>query len=262
MTKRILCVSDIHSGSSLAVMPDEVWIEKKDALKSHYLQSNKTQKILYKAWCDMVDEAGQVDACFVLGDGIDGPNVKSRGFELWTSNLHQQVTTACDLLSMIHTNRYCGVQGSLYHVGENTSSDLAIIDILHGTFGTDLAVKDIGDCRFHLNHEIGYSSSPISKATAPQSELIGSLLSVKYFGEFDLLLRGHRHEYYNYNNAYGHIIGVPGWKVRDAYMAKKGLRGFGTQIGWVLLEIDGKEITERHHVFLPTKEHLIKEVSL
>ncbi len=255
--KRILIVSDLHVGSNVAIMPDEVWIEKNDQPRANVITANEVQKALYQAWQEMVDRVGRVSACFVLGDSCDGSNIKSRGFELWTSNIHQQCKTAADLLSMVKTNKYYGVQGSYYHVGENTSSDLAIIDMLHGTFGTDLVVNIAGK-RIHLCHEIGVSTSPVSKATALQSEIVSAELN-QYYGKFDLLLRGHRHEYREVRDHRGHIAICPAWKVRDAYAAKKGLK-LSPHIGYLVLNIQGSDMWLEPHLVPVKAEHLFKEV--
>lgn len=255
---KVLVVSDVHVGSTYAVMPDEVYVEERDKQRSNRVESNPLQKQLYRAWQQMCD-IGKVDACLVLGDCCDGANLKSRGFELWTTNLHQQVKTCADLLSMVKTSKYYGVQGSYYHVGENSSTDLAVIDLLNGTFGTDLVVQLNGK-RVHMSHEVAYSSSPVSKATAPQKELMNAIIADKYFGEFDLLIRGHRHEYINLETVFGHIICAPGWKLRDSYSAKKGLTHI-PQIGYVLLDTQGS-ITVDRKVWVPEKENMFREIEV
>lgn len=252
--KRILVVSDMHVGSTVAVMPDEV-----NPDKGGRIEANPLQRVLYEKWQEMVDR-GRFDACFVLGDAVDGPNIKSRGFELWTSNLRQQVTTAADLLGMVRTRRYYGVQGSFYHVSENTSADLAVIDCLRGTFGSDLVIVS-EECRMHICHEIGYSGSPVSKATAPSTELAFSAIHDPHMGTFDLLLRGHRHDYYDLRTVLGHIVGCPGWKVRDAFAAKKGLKML-SNLGYLVLEIRGADVTVDPTVWVPARGHQFTEVSL
>ena len=83
----------------------------------------------------MVDDVGKVDAVINLGDTCDGTNRKSSGTGLWTTDINLQMEVAKDLLSMVKTNKYVGVQGSYYHVGDNLSSDRSIINGLGGTFG-------------------------------------------------------------------------------------------------------------------------------
>ena len=257
--KKILVLADIHSGSTVSVMPDEVHVEHKDANKANVIQSNPLQKILWEKWKEMVSEVGRVDACYLLGDLIDGPNIKSRGFELWTSNMHQQVETAHEMLSMVRTSKYFGCQGSMYHVGENTSSDLAVLDALRGTFGTDLVVQVNGH-RIHLNHEVAYSGSPMTRATAPYGEIVGAVRYDKWFGDFSLLLRGHLHRFMHIHDTDGRIVLCPGWKVRDAYQAKKGLRGGPSHIGYLVLHVDKENIFVEPHVWVPAREHIFREV--
>jgi hypothetical protein len=248
--KKILVVSDLHVGSNVAIMPEEVVIEPSDSEKAQKITANSTQKLLFKKWQEMIDHVGRVDGCFVMGDSCDGTNQKSRGFELWTTNMHQQVNTAADLLAMIKTNKYYGVQGSYYHVGENTSSDLAVIETLnskvHG-FGTDLKVE-LDNKIYHLAHDASFSSSPVSKATALQRELVSSKLYENQYGHIDMIVRGHRHEYIEVKNEFGHMVVAPCWKLRDAFAAKKGL-SMSPMLGYVLLKQDGNDITTEPHTF-------------
>lgn len=265
MSKRILIISDLHVGSNVAIMPDEVYIEPSDRQREQRIESNPLQKAIYKEWLDMLDTVGKVDACFDLGDNIDGSNYKSRGFELWTSNMHQQVTTAADLLGMIRTNKYYGVQGSYYHVGENVSSDLAVISSLDHCkqeFGTDLAVT-VEDTRIHLSHEIGYTRSQASKYTALKNELDAALRQHPKIGKFGLLCRGHRHEIEDLidheNNT--RMIVCPCWKGRDAFAGKKGLAMVPT-LGYILLTVKGSSIELIANTFSLNASQLVKEVTL
>jgi predicted phosphodiesterase len=258
-------ISDLHVGSNVAIMPDEVYIEPSDKQREQRIESNPLQKVIYKEWLDMLDTVGKVDACFDLGDNIDGSNYKSRGFELWTSNMHQQVTTAADLLGMIRTNKYYGVQGSYYHVGENVSSDLAVISSLDHCkkeFGTDLAVTVEG-VRIHLAHEIGFTNSPVSKYTAANKEIDAANRNIAKLGNFQMLCRGHIHDIRDLIDHENNIrlVVCPCQKGRDAYAAKKGL-GLVATLGYILLTIKGSDIFVDAHTFELQPEHNIKEVVL
>lgn len=259
--QRILLLSDMHIGSIVSVMPEEVWIEERNENRSNVVKANRIQRELYKRWEKMGDVA-RFDKCLVLGDSVDGPNVHSVGFELWTTNLHQQVSTADDLLSMVKVRgkEYYGVQGSFYHVRENTSSDLAVMDGVGGTFDTDLVVEVEG-VRIHLNHFISWSGSATSKATAPQGELVAAAMNDKYMGEFDLLVRGHRHEFLDLRNRFGHIICLPAWKARDAFQTKNGLKSTVNDTGFSVLEIRGNDIDVEHYVWTPTEEYIFRTIS-
>jgi predicted phosphodiesterase len=263
--KKVLVVSDLHVGSIFSIMPDEVNIEQKDNPRSNRVESNALQKILFKEWKRMIADVGRVDACFMLGDACDGSNQKSRGFELWTTNIHQQVSTAADLLAMVNTNRFYGVQGSFYHVGENTSSDLAVMEELrkHCTceFGSDLVVSIEGK-RIHLCHELPYSSSPISKATSSQREITNAIMNERIYGTFDLIMRGHTHEFRMLKDNNGFVVNCPGWELRNAYKAKKGLGGV-PQVGYVLLTLEeDKPIIVQDFLKSTVREHYFKEVKV
>ena len=58
MTKRILVVSDLHVGSSVSVMPDEVNVEPSDEQRSQRITSNPLQKRVFKEWEVMIDTVG------------------------------------------------------------------------------------------------------------------------------------------------------------------------------------------------------------
>ncbi len=156
---------------------------------------------------------------------------------------------------------YFGVDGSRYHVDSNTSGDLAVMDLLKGEFATDLAIC-VEDTRIHLCHAIGHTTSPASKATAPAKEAAHAELSRPVYGKFDLLLRGHRHDYYQWDNGETHIAGCPSWKSRDHFAATHGLGMAAKHIGALLLTVDGDEHWIRPLLTRLTPAHQFQEVTV
>jgi hypothetical protein len=225
------------------------------------VRASSLQLDIYEAWCRMVKYAVRVDACFVLGDCVDGVDRKGEGFAAWTTDRHAQVETAADLLSMVKTRKYYGVDGSRYHVDSNTSGDLLVMDKLGGTFGTDLAVV-VDGVRIHLAHAIGHTSSPVSKATAPAKEAAFAEINLPIYGKFDLLLRGHRHDVYEWSNGRTRVAGCPSWKSRDHFAASHGLGMPAEFIGGLLLHVDkGRHWIEPLLTPL-TQDHQFQEVTL
>lgn len=261
MTTTILIVSDLHVGSTRAVMPPVVELGPTATRDARKVYASPTQLEFYEAWCDLTKSAGRVDACFVLGDCVDGVDRKSEGFAVWTTDRRAQIETAADLLSMAQTNRYYFVDGSPYHVDSNTSSDLAVCDLLKGTFGTDLAVT-VEETRIHLCHAIGHTTSPVSKATAPSKEAAHAEINRMVYGKFDLLLRGHRHDFYAWDNGETHVVGCPSWKSRDHFAATHGLGMPARHIGGLLLTIDGDEHWVRKKLTALNREHQFQEVAV
>lgn len=257
--KKILVVSDLHVGSTSAIMPPVVELGPTATRDTRTVHASPTQLEFYEAWCDVVKTAGRCDACFVMGDCVDGVDRKSDGFSAWTTDRRAQITTAADLLSMVKTRKYYGVEGSRYHVDSNTSADLAVMDALRGAFGTDFAVM-VEETRIHLCHAIGHTTSPVSKATAPAKEAAHAELSRPVYGKFDLLLRGHRHDYYEWTNGETHICGCPSWKSRDHFAATHGLGMAAKHIGALLLTVDGDEHWIRPLLTRLTPAHQFQEV--
>lgn len=240
-------------------MPDEVVSYSGDKQREFVVHSNELQKRLFKEWESMIELYRRPDVCILLGDLIDGPNKRSIGFELWTSSLHQQIDTATDLLKMVKARKHFGVQGSYYHVSENTSSDLVVVNNLpNGEFGTDLTVEIEGK-RIHCAHDIGWSQSPVSKSTRPLSELVSARLFDDRYGTFDLMLRGHRHEYLDLSTRLGRVVIAPCWKCRDSFAARKGI-GLCPDLGYLYMEI-GSEIDIICHRFDLNSEAYVRCVT-
>jgi predicted phosphodiesterase len=252
---KLLVVGDLHVGSNVSVMPPEVYLG--DSERTNKVSANPVQKYIYKQWLDMVETAGKVDACLVLGDSIEGPNFKSKGLGLWTSNLADQVKVASDLLGMVKTSKYIGVQGSMYHVGDNISSDKAVIDNLRGSFADELCVN-AGKHRIHLSHAVGVSSSATAYRPTPIArEMMLATINREEYGKYDMIIRGHAHYYVEVR--FGSTKGIicPCWKGRDEYVARKTL-AFLPHLGYIL--IDGDAV--KPYVFTLKEKMVVPEVTV
>ena len=262
MTTRVLFISDLHSGSLYSVCHPEIALEVNRAGGPAVYEANARQRKLREFWEIMLDEVGRVDACVVLGDSTDGSMIRSRGYELWTPNIHQQISCAVDLLKEVRTPAYLGVDGSPYHTGQNPSWDLAVIDALDGRFGTDLALN-VEDKRLHLLHWTGFSRSAAGQHTSSSNENIWSAANEPYYGHFDMTVRGHKHIFDRTVDLYGDKVTVPGWKLRDPFMQRGGLSGQPPQVGYVLMTFrHGMDIDLQKHVWVGTKEDHFEEVYL
>ena len=229
----VLVVGDLHVGSNVSVMPDEVYLG--EAERKNRISSNHLQKFIYKQWVDMVETVGKVDACIVLGDSVEGPNRKSKGIGLWTSDISEQVRVAANLLDMVKTKKYIGVQGSFYHVEDNLSSDKAVINSLKGDFNDECVVVS-GKTRIHCSHAVGVSSSSTAYRPTPIArEMMLATINKEEYGKYDLILRGHAHYYVEVRFGSSKGVICPCWKGRDEYVARKTL-AFLPHLGYVLLK--------------------------
>jgi predicted phosphodiesterase len=256
--KKILVISDMHIGKRVSLMPDEVYIDS--AERKMVITSNDIQKKIYRKWEEMLDEVGRVDAVINLGDTCDGTNRKSQGTGLWTTDINLQMEVAKDLLGMVKTTRYIGVQGSYYHVGDNLSSDKSVIEGLGGQFGDELAVV-VGDKRIHICHDIGVSSSGLAyRTSALAQQLMMASLHADEFRNFNLILRGHSH--YSLKIEFPNSIGAicPCWCGRDEFVARRSL-AWVPHLGYLIVNVRDK-IDVDIHAFTLSGKNLMKEVSI
>ena len=255
--ERLLIVGDMHVGKKQAIMPDEVCIDTEELKRT--ISASPLQKRIFGKWEEMVDEVGKVDAVLTMGDICDGFNYRSHGTGLWTSDINLQVTVATELLSMIKTNKYLGVQGSFYHVGDNMSSDRSVVDHFGGVFGDELSIN-ISKSRIHASHFVGVSSSGTAYRTTPIArEMMLAKINSDDYGDFDLILRGHAHYYVQAAFTRSKGVICPCWCGRDEFVARQTL-AFNPHLGYVLVNVDGNDLSIDPHVFTLKNKELIKEV--
>jgi predicted phosphodiesterase len=252
---KVLVVGDLHVGSTVSIMPNEVSVG--EGQRKNIVRSNALQKFIYSQWERMVQTVGKVDACIVLGDSVEGSNRKSKGSGLWTSDINEQIRVAADLLSMVKTSKYIGVQGSMYHVEDNVSSDKAVIDSLGGTFGDELCVVS-GKYRLHISHAVGVSSSATAYRPTPIArEMMLATINREEYGKYDLILRGHAHYYVEVRFGSSKGVICPCWKGRDEYVARKTL-AFLPHLGYLLIK--GNEVYP--YVFTLNQKMNVPEVTV
>lgn len=247
MTKKILIIGDLHVGSSVALMPEEVYTLKTERENSQLVKASKIQLKILEKWREMIDNEGKVDALVVNGDIVDGYNRKNNGLGAWTCDMDVQMKTAQSLIKEIHYKKLYGTQGSLYHTNNNISVDKLIIENLGGVFNHDLALK-ADNVRMHFSHKVGVSGSTWQYRTSPiAKEMVLNELNQMDFEKFHVIARSHAHYYVAVQ--FGRSLGLicPCWKSRDEFVKLMGL-SFNPSIGYVVLEINGSSYTWRHNV--------------
>ena len=247
MTKKILIIGDMHVGSNVALMPEEVLTDKTERENCQLIQASPVQKVILKKWHEMVDTEGKVDALVVNGDIVDGYNRKSNGIGCWTTDMEVQMRTAKKLIQEIHYKKLYGTQGSLYHTNDNISVDKLVIESLNGSFSHDMALK-ADNIRMHFAHKIGVSSSTWQYRTTPiAKEMVMNELNQLDFEKFHIIARNHAHYYCAVQ--FGKSLGLicPCWKGRDEFVKLLGLT-YNPSIGYVVLEINGNDYSWRHNL--------------
>lgn len=266
--KKILCVSDSHCGCHYSIMParvDEMLLN--GDIESHF--PNDMQKLLFDEWKKMTKDVGKVDMVFNLGDNTEGPNHKNRGEGNWTTDIDLQATAAAQLLSMIKTKRHCIVKGSGYHVGLNNDSETLTAQKIRNMTRSkvDISrqmivnVRDRGEVtRIHLLHKTSVSRNQYA-TTGLASQMMRGALKKGEIGKIDGYIRGHGHNYKGIDYAHTWGFEMPCWKITDDFLATAGL-DYIPKLGYILLEINGKDVSIRKNILEPKDFNFIMEVEL
>lgn len=259
-----LVVNDFHVGHTAGIMPHSV-VDDND----NEYTANPPQKELFEVWEEMKDEWKNPDFVIANGDLCEGTNRVEQGLGNWTTDSHLQVRVAVDLLASLGAKNYVITEGTGFHVGMNPSLDHQVADQLREKtgvkvrYGPDMAVliKE-ENYRIHTCHMIGVSGAFHYRSTPIATELMAARLNEEEYGKFDGLLRGHAHYYVylEFGQQWGAV--TPGWKMKDAYLKRKGLK-FVPKCGWFAFEIDhGELVTREKRIVVPSKKGLIEEFKI
>lgn len=257
--KRVLFINDMHVGSKHALMPPKVRCDTRGGEGGVTVTYSSEQAPIYDQWRLMARTVKHVDVCVLNGDITEGPDKKAFGPDNWTNSAYQQVQTAVDLIKMIKADHYVGTQGSLYHTGDNISTDEAVLRELDGDFDDD-HILDIEDVHIHVSHQISFSQKLHTRANTIGSQLVDALVGESDFGKVDIVARAHAHYFVqvNYPSHMGFVN--PGWKNRDAFNKRGRNPLTAPRLGYSIVDVDGSHYTFSKHVFHLPPDKLISHV--
>lgn len=224
--KRILVVSDLHSGSRYGVMPEEVVVQ--DDLTGDeldFVPKGGQLKLLDK-WNRMIDDVGHVDYCVVNGDVCDGLQYRENGRTLWSSDSDVQAEAAKTLLESVKCDRMLFTEGSGYHTGNNLPLDKVVAKSLKARFyGMDfiLNLKD-EKARIHFAHHVGVSKVFHYRTTPLARDALLMYLNKdrEKYGRLDGIVRSHAHYVCGIFYSTQKAIITPAWQLRTPFGVRKG----------------------------------------
>ncbi|MHC1571579.1 MAG: hypothetical protein ACXQTL_02285 [Methanosarcinales archaeon] len=240
--KTVVIVSDLHCGHVKGLMPESV--RKVDG---NVVYPNALQMELLDAWKEVVDSWRQPDALVVNGDALDGV-APSHATELWTSDLHDQVVCASELLDMFEAKRYFFTAGTPYHTSlEGQKSEQMLASIYHTNVYDEISLQ-VDDVKLHFAHHIPVSST-MYKTTAIARELAMLGFNQEDLMRYDWVFRSHSH--YFVHIEYGHTHGVvtPCWQLQTGFMVRKSVFGLLPKIGALRLSIEGDQVNFEKMLF-------------
>jgi len=222
--KRILFVGDIHLGSRYAILKDGFKTQQGQRITA----ADGFQQWAWKTWNEQFAPTYKnPDYLILMGDLTDGLGNINLGVDQLTTNLDEQVKMATDLLRMLigpNTIIY-GINGSGYHSGRGSQTDLQVVQALKGNFVGDAFAFTVAgkkrDYTFQFSH--GGSAPLINKHTYIINE-IRNAKDDKAENDVpmpDFLARAHQHTFLSYeeSNIAGFV--VPCWQAYTPYSLKK-----------------------------------------
>jgi hypothetical protein len=238
---RVVFVSDTHVGSSYAVFPED-YRNPEDGAP---ITLNRLQKRLLRGWERLAREFSPADVIVLLGDLIDGPQTRERFGTLRLQNVAHQVDAFVQLFKGTwRWRRLYVVRGTSYHAEvqgvhaeELIAKALGAEKIDSGKFSDYVLNLRIHDKILNCAHHVGFSRVPHYRATPLLRELVLSSLG-SFFGEADIVARGHVH--YWVKVELGEKIGFtcPSWQLPTPYQLRRGTFGLSGEVGIVVAEVE------------------------
>lgn len=277
-SKTFVSISDMHVGSAMALTIPNMVVGDND----FEIKPNRIGKRLYEAWEYCLDNLSQKPHCLgVLGEPMDGANVKQTGQQSYTTNINDQIKWSAQLLRMVKAFNIIMIRGSGYHVHKDAtnyeesvarligaqryraySPDTASInpDLVHGFESDQLgAITDyFADIRingklFNLTHHIGYSKNEMYRTTGLAREAVTMKLSSDFYNKADVLARGHVHYFVEIGFHHTKAYTNPAWKLPDAHLLRGGQGGTKPDIGMVECIIEPNERVQLRPIIVDTE---------
>lgn len=228
MIRNIVCLSDSHFGSTLAV---SCRYRLDDG--GFYCPSPLQQKLLsmwneFWAWTYKRLE-GEPFVFIHNGDVIDG--VHHRTTTISSHNLNDQTRLAIQMLKP-HVDRasaYYQIRGTEAHCGQSAKEEEAIAETLGavrdketGQYSRWELRIEMGQELLHISHHIGVTSSSSYESSALMREMVAAFVEAGQWGMKPptIFIRSHRHRYSEVKIPNGRIVITPGWQAKTPFVFK------------------------------------------
>lgn len=265
--KRAIAVVDsLHVGSALALCPPQYTSRYDFRVVTKDDQRQIWES--YKEFCSVCTRH-KVDTVFVLGETIDGINLKEPGVWRILTCLNDQYEAAQHVLRLLVSpetkskkirRKLLGVSGSRYHSSQDTDLDGLLIKSLGGQHVHKVAtINIVGTTRvINIRHKTS------GRTAASLERLINKYLiaiAQERVPPIDMLLAGHGHTYYHLHLKGIHGMLIPGWKAFDDFSVSN-YPDTVPHIGAAIVFIDDKNRIDAHHYLYPVPHISDKEAMI
>lgn len=159
--KRVVAISDLHSGHVVGLTPPAWWISAARSKTARAVQ--REMWIFYERTLAALQP---IDALLVLGDCIDGPGDRFGGVEQLTTDHEEQCAMAATAIREAKAAKVVMVHGTPYHVGHKGEAyERHIAHEVGATIGGHEWAEAHGVV-FDLKHKVGGSQIEHGRHTA------------------------------------------------------------------------------------------------
>jgi len=258
---RIVAFSDLHVGSTVGLWPGRFPVEG-----GGIYEVNIYQRWLLQCWYYMYLEIKQMDpkpVIVVVGDPVQGTH--DRDGMLVTGKTDIQANAAYVLLKPVRDaigdQWFYMVRGTEWHEGKSAENVEQLAEKLEarkdpasGQSTWWEVYYNIGGPVIHFAHHIGKSSVAWYEATVPLRDLLMQIAELVRFFEnqapnMKMAVRAHRHRYVHVDVPPDlHAVVLPAWQLKTGFGFKVA-HAMLPQIGYVIIEWDGKDLTVKPRLF-------------
>ena len=200
-TKRMVVVSDFHSGHEYGLTPPDWWL-RDDTNNPHVTKCGKFQRELWAFYTEAINDLKPIDFLIVNGDAIEGKGLDSGSMELLTADRHEQVKMAKEAIDLAEAKKIRILFGTRRHTGKEEDFESVLAGIVkcndievsgHGFF-------NVNGCNVDVKHKVSGSTIPHGRMTAiARARLWNVIWNSEHERQpkADIIIRSHVH-YFNY----------------------------------------------------------------
>ncbi|MBD3408515.1 MAG: hypothetical protein GF411_20495 [Candidatus Lokiarchaeota archaeon] len=197
--RRILIISDLHSGHQVGLTPPS-WHDKvPDTADPARKKLAEFREQSYEVYYKTVKKLKPIDILIVNADCIDGRGEKSGQTELLTSSRDRQCDMAAEIIKFVNAKNIVMTYGTPYHTGSlEDFEDQIAKEVKAEKIGGHEWVE-VNGLVFDIKHKVGSSTIPHGRMTPIAKERLWNLLwsEREESPKSNIIIRSHVH-YHNY----------------------------------------------------------------
>jgi len=241
MAKRILMISDQHTGSDIGLTHPA------------YQRRTKDQELSEWAWnyiMEGVEKHGPYDLMLCGADAIEGKQYKDKGCGIWTADPLEQCEAAARGINAIRMHckrgaKACSVTGTCYHVDvAGTSAEHYLAGPCDFDKVEDRIGVEVEGMWIDLRHKGPKGSTPNTGIGLSMKRNLWNVTRDLVPKDMtQLTIHGHSHEVrFGWQPELGYAIALPAMQLAGGKYGRQHCDGF-VHFGFVVIEVSNGEIT-------------------